>query len=178
MSARPTIDLDTLSIIGPEGSDLIAQTEGVPPIENQGYRGFLALSARLLLLADEGVLSPDEHDRLRGKLRVEARRRNYDLIHQAEMAGEVAEGTTVRIELCDDEPKIKVATADTEALKGAEQVAREYQARIERLSPSMASFEFVSVEHQRMAGDEMFSFWLSETNVTAFKGGRLPYAVN
>jgi len=179
MPAPPTIDFDTLSVTGADGTDLIEQTEGVSRVESDGYEGFLALAQRLSQLLSRDTISPEEFDRLRDQLRAEAERRNYDLIHQSQMADEVADGTTVRVELHDDEPKITIATSDTKALEGAKQIAREYQATsITRISQTVISCTFLSAEHKKEATDHMFTFWSSDTNVTSFKGGPIPYATN
>jgi DNA-binding XRE family transcriptional regulator len=173
------IDFDTLSVTGADGSDLIEQTGGVSPVEDDGYEGFLALSQRLSQLLSKDTISPEEFTRLRDQLRAEARSRNYDLVHQAQMADEVADGTTVRVEFHDDEPKITIATSVTEALEGAERIARDCQATsITRISPSVISCTFLSAEHQEEAGNEMFGFWTSSTSVTTFKGGPIPYVAN
>jgi len=151
----------------------------VSRVESDGYEGFLALAQRLSQLLSRDTISPEEFDRLRDQLRAEAERRNYDLIHQSQMADEVADGTTVRVELHDDEPKITIATSDSEALEGAERIAREWQATsITRISQTVISCTFLSAKHQEEAANEMFGFWTSSTSVTTFKGGPIPYVAN
>jgi aldehyde:ferredoxin oxidoreductase len=179
MPTSPTVDFGTLSVTGADGSDLIEQTEGVSPVEGDGYKGFLALSQRLSQLLSKGTISPEEFDRLRDKLRTEAKKRDYDLIHRAQMADEAADGTTVRVELHDDEPKITIATSDSEALEGAERIAREWQATsITRISSTVISCTFLSAKHQEEAANEMFGFWAYDTSVTTFKGDPIPHAAN
>jgi hypothetical protein len=179
MPASPTIDYDTLSVTEADGSDLIEQTDGVSPVESSGYKGFLALARRLRELLSKDAISSEQFHRLRGELWEKAKKRDYDLIHLAQTAGKVADGTTVRVELYDDEPKITIATSDAEALEGAEQIARESQAtNITRISPTVISCTFLSAEHRKEAVDEMFTFWSSDTSVTSFKGGPIPYATN
>jgi hypothetical protein len=174
-----TIDFESLSVTGPGGSDLIKQTKGVSPVESSGYDGFLALTRRLRELLSKDVISSDQFHRLRDELREEAIERDYDVIYQAQAAGKVADGTTVRVKLHDDQPTITVATSDTEALEGAEQIARECQATsITHISPTIISCTFLSGKHQEEAGNHMFAFWSSETSVTTFKGKPIPYATS
>lgn len=179
MPTSPTIDFDALSVIAADGADLIEQTEGVSAVESSGYKGFLALSQRLSQLLSRDTISPEEFDRLRDELRAEAKERNYDVIHHARTTGDAEEGATVRIQSHDDEPKIIIATSDTKALEGARRVVRHCQVTsVTHLSQSIISCTFLSFEHQKEAEEELFTFWLSRTDVTTFKGGPIPYATN
>jgi len=178
MSNFPTIDFDNLSVIGSQGRDLIEQTEDVPPVEGDGYEGLLELLARLDRLNYEDVISPQEYERLRNQIRDEAKRRGYHRTHEAKTMHDQKEQTTVRIEIHDHGHKTTVATSDTEALEGAKQIAKNWEAAVNRISANVISFEFLSGEHQEKAEMEMFDFWLSDTSVDCFKGGPIPYATN
>jgi len=179
MPTSLTIDYDTLSVTKADGSDLIEQTEGVSPVESSGYKGFLALAQRLRELLSKDTISSEQFQRLRDELRAEAKERNYDVIHHARTTDDAEEGATVRIQSCDDEPRIIIATSDTKALEGARRVVRHCQATsVTHLSQSVISCTFLSFEHQKEAEEELFTFWLSRTDVTTFKGNPVPHAAN